>query len=174
MNTNEEQEFTVEIEKSESGTKIRIVGISVSTDKAQFDQAYKLADELYRRIETFDLEIESKKKIQQIKNQVFHLWFQEGNNWKLSASVMEASHRIALSLLRNYPKCITQADVIGETNIAQKTVSNHLGGRVNTTREYFSKCDGGHRLSEDGLNWTIAKVIPNAIDQEMPNKRQEE
>lgn len=174
MNANEEQELTVEIEKSKSGTKIRVVGISASTDEAQFDQAYKLADELYRRIETLDLEIESENKIQQAKNQVSHLWVQEENKWTLSASVTAASHRIALSLLRRYPKCIRQADVIGETNIAQKTVSNHLGGRVETTRKYFSKCDGGHPLSEDGLNWAITKVIPKAISQEMPNKRKEE
>jgi hypothetical protein len=174
MNANEEQELTVEIEKSRSGTKIRVVGISASADKAQFDQAYKLADGLYRRVETLDLEIGSEKKIQQAKNQVSQLWVQEENKWKLSASVTDASRRIALSLLRRYPKCITQADVIGETNIAQKTVSNHLGGRVRTTREYFSKCDGGHRLSEDGLSWAITKVIPKAIGQEMPSKRKEE
>ena len=174
MNTDEEQEFTVEIEKSESGTKIRVVGISVGTDKVQFDQAYKLADELYGRIEMLDLEIGLEKKIQQAKNQVSHLWVQEENKWKLSASVTEASCRIALSLLRRYPKCITQADVIEETNIAQKTVSNHLGERVKTTRKYFSKCAGGHRLSEDGLNWTITKVIPKAIGQEVANRRKEE
>ncbi len=174
MNANEEQELTVEIEKSRSGTKIRVVGISASTDEAQFDQAYKLADELYRRIETLDLEIESENKIQQAKNQVSHLWVQEENKWKLSASVTEASHRIALSLLRSYPKCITQADVIRETNIAQKTVSNHLGGRKKEVRIYFSKCDGGYQLSQDGLNWTITKVIPKAIGQEMPNERKEE
>ena len=162
------EDYEVEIEKSEGAPRIRILGVKVGTSMDKFDQAYKLAAQLSRRARQLDSEVEEEWRARPAKDRVRHLWRQEGDTWKLDSSVPDSTYRIALSLLRRHPACMTQAEVVRETDVPQKTVSNHLGGRRKSVRRYFSECDGGHRLSADGLQWVIDEVIP-AVSDEHPS-----
>lgn len=156
-------DFRVTIEVSKTYTLVRIAGISL-TDDGEFDSVYKKARLLLSRIPQLDKEIEFQIQVQQANSKTAHLWTQEDEVWKLSDTVSDSSHRIALSLLRSYPLPKTQASVVLETGVAQKTVSNHLGGRKKSVRSYFKDSGGGHQLSEEGLRWTIEKIIPEIVN----------
>ena len=150
------EEFIVEIEKCSETTKIRVTGVSGK----RFDQAYKLVSQLCNRAGELDSEIKEELKLRFMKNQTKHLWTQEGTIWKLDESITDTSYRIALSLLRTHPQCKSQVDVVSDTGIPKMTVSNHLSGKVKSTRQYFYACDKGHKLSDEGLLWTLDKATP--------------
>ena len=51
-----------------------------------------------------------------------------------------------------------------ETGVAKTTVGDNLDGKVKATRTFFRKCDKGHGLSEEGLQWISNEVIPSMSD----------
>ena len=164
MNTNQEQELTVEIEKSDVGTRIRIVEVPVSADKTQFDRAYKLVDELYKRISDLDAEIELEGEVHDAKVKAATLWIHENDEVCISESISKNSHRIALSLLRIYPECMQEADVVRETGVPQQTVNRQLCGGTKSVANYFTKCDSGYQLTTTGFNWLIDEVLPQYFE----------
>jgi hypothetical protein len=165
MGDNKEQKFAVEIEKSKYDTKIRVVGISLGADKAQFDCAYKLVDELYKRVSNLDaaIKLDLERAVRDAKAKAATLWIREGDQLGISKTVSENSHRIALSLLQAYPECKKQLVVVTETQLTKQSVSNHLRGYIKSTQLYFEQCEDGNRLSLDGLHWVITEIIPAVV-----------
>lgn len=168
MTEEENDDFLVEIEKDKDGTKIRISGIG----RNEFDSAYRLAVQLTGRVKELDVEIAQEHRFQEMVRKTESLWSQNESTWTLDASISDASRRIALALLKMYPECLKQVDVANMTGIPKKTVSNHLSGKVDSTRDYFDRCAQGHRLSEAGLQWLADKIVP-LISSDM-DKPQEE
>ena len=157
MAEKENDDFLIEIEKSDDVTRIRISGVR----KSEFDHACRLANHLTHRAKELDSEIEEERKLHFVKMQVNHLWTQEDAIWKLDESITDASYRIALSLLRTHPECKKKADVKKETGVAKTTVGDNLDGKVKITGQYFRRCKKGHGLSDEGLQWVFDKIIPS-------------
>ena len=166
MNTKQEQELTVEIEKSDAGTRIRIVEVPVGADKTQFDRAYRLVDELYRRISDLDAEIDLEEEVYETKVKAACLWIHKDDKVCISESISKNSHRIALSLLRVYPECMQEADVVRETGVPRQTVNGQLCGETKSVANYFTKCDSGYRLTTTGFNWLTDAVLPQYVEHE--------
>ena len=137
MTEKENDDFLIDIEKSDDVTRIRISGFK----KNEFDQAYRMATHLTHRAKELDIAIEEENRLSVAKKEVNYLWTQEDTEWKLDEAISDASYRIALALLRTYPQCKKQTDVVKMTKVPQKTVSNHLSGKLDSTRIYFCKCN---------------------------------
>jgi len=159
-----DEEFLIEIEKSQETTRIRVSGVS----PAKFDMAYRSVVNLMKRAKELDAEIEREQEVEIAKKRLDALWTHEGSSWKLSKSVSEGPHKIALSLLRDYPEFKKQVDVVRETGLPQSTVKVHLNGERKSTRRYFCKRDEGYTLSSEGLRWVLNEVIPS-VTQAMSN-----
>ena len=162
---NEREKFTVEIEKSEAATKIRVVEVSVGANKNEFDQAYRLVSELHRRTADLDTEIQLVQRTERARSMVEALWKPEVDTATLSTIVSDKSHRIALVLLRSYPKFMRISDVAREAGIPRETARNQLKGDVEAVAEFFEAQDNGFQLSRAGLDWVIDNVIPLVLDQ---------
>ncbi len=161
---NRREEFTVEIEKSEAGTRIRIVEVSVGANRNVFDQAYRLVSDLHRRTTDLDTEIQLVQRTERARSMVEGLWKPEGDTATLSTIVSDKSHRIALVLLRSYPEFMRISDVAGEAGVPRETVRNQLKGDVEAVAEFFVAQDKGFQLSHAGLDWVIDNVIPLVLD----------
>ncbi len=168
MTENENNDFLIEIEKSDDVTRIRISGVR----KNKFEHAYKLASHLTKRAKELDIEIEEERKLHFAKMQMNHLWTREDALWKLDESITDASYRIALSLLRNHPECKKQVDVVNKTGLAKMTVSDNLSGKVKATRQYFLRYDKGYRLSDEGIQWVFDEIAPfvSSLSNESPSE----
>ncbi len=160
MTEKENDRFLIEIEKSDSVTTIRVSGF----EKNKFDNAYRLTKHFIHRAKELDIEIEEERKLDSMKSQTTHFWTKEGSTWILDESTSNPAYRIALSLLRTHPACKQQVEVKNETGVAKATISENLGGKVESTSEYFYKCEKGHRLSEVGLQWMHDEVIPSILN----------
>ncbi len=155
----EDDEFEIEIEKSGETTRIRISGVS----KSRFDEAYRLATNLTHWIEELNGEIEEEQRLNFMNMQVNHLWTEKDALWKLDESISDPSYRIALSLLRTHPECKQQVEIRNETGVPKTTISDNLGGKVDSTINYFYKCEKGHRLSDVKLQLIHNEIIPSIL-----------
>lgn len=160
LNTDEEQEFTVEIMKSGDGTAIRVVDVITRSGMVKFDAAYRLAAELYERSKDLDAEIHEEVKISKAQAQMECLWISEHNTPIVSPSIKDKSHRIALSLLRSYSFCKQVKDIVSETKMKKTTVIHYLGNKPKALSAIFEECVRGYRLSDKGVAWVIEDVVP--------------
>jgi hypothetical protein len=158
MNENSQPRITIEV--SASGLVIRVENISLS-DTDQFDNAYRTARRLLRRIPHLDQTIEVELVIEEGRLATNHLWTQVDDEFSLAAIPTEPQERIALSLLRVYPQCMRETDIVREISVQQRTANRHLRGERESTREFFSVCEEGYTLTEGGIRWVLNEVIPN-------------
>lgn len=158
MDGNSQPRITIEM--SDSGFIIRVENISPS-DTDQFDNAYRTARRLLGRIPYLNQIIEIELMVEEARLATAHLWAQVGDEFRLSAIPAEPQERIALSLLRVYPQCTRETDIVRETNVKQRTANHHLRGERESTREFFSACEEGYTLTERGVSWVLEEVIPN-------------
>ncbi len=148
------------IEVSTSGVIIRVENISPSNTN-QFDDAYRTARRLLGRIPHLDQTIEVELMVEEGKLATDYLWTQADNEFRLAEIPTEPHERVALSLLRVYPECMREVDIVKETGVRQNTVNRHLTGERKVSQGFFSICDGGYTLSAKGINWVLKEVIPN-------------
>jgi len=150
--------ISVEVTKNE--TVIHVENISLS-ETTQFDEVYKAARRLLERIPLLNKNLESELIIEKGKLSTAHLWIEEENEFKLGKLPKIPEHRIALCLLRNFPLCIKEVDIVKETGVLQKTTNRHLRGERKSSEGFFSACDGGYTLTEAGINWVLDEIILN-------------
>jgi hypothetical protein len=158
MNENNQPRITIEVSTSE--VIIRVENIS-SSDIDQFDNAYRIARRLLGRIPHLDQAIEVELMVEEGKLAIAHLWIQANDEFRLAAIPTQTHERIALSLLRVYPQCRMEVDIVKEIGVLQKTANYHLRGERKSSREFFYTCDKGYTLTNAGINWVLEEVIPN-------------
>ena len=157
---NEDSQPRIIIEVSTSAVVIHVENISPS-DTDQFDDAYRTARRLLGRISHLDQAIEAELMVEEGRLRTGYLWTKVDDEFRLAEAPTEPQERSALSLLRIYPQCMREVDIVRETGVLQKTANRHLRGERETSREFFSVCDGGYTLTEAGINWVLDEVIPN-------------
>lgn len=153
-------EFKIEIEKSESGSLIRVTDVNPKS----FDDAYVLANNLSRRAAELDIKLLDTERIRKAKDSVAFLWVTKGEGKNLSSLVHQRSHRIALSLLDAHPDGKTHSAVVRETGISKATVHTQLTGKIRTVAAYFTKRGNRYVLTDEGLEWVLREVIPFVCD----------
>ena len=156
MTDKTQRDFKIELEKSETGTLIRITDVS----QTNFDNAYRLATDLLDRAANLDSELHQLRLVEQAKNKVAMYWIQDGDTKRISDFISQRSHRIALSLLDGYPEGKVQSQIVKETNISQPTIHIQLSGKVKSVANYFEKRGKRYFLTEAGLDWVLRDVIP--------------
>ena len=156
MTDKTQRDFKIELEKSETGTLIRITDVS----QTNFDNAYRLATDLLDRAANLDSELHQLRLVEQAKNKVAMYWIQDGDTKRISDFISQRSHRIALSLLDGYPEGKVQSQIVKETNISQPTIHIQLSGKVKSVADYFEKRGNRYFLTKAGLDWVLRDVIP--------------
>ena len=156
MTDKTQRDFKIELEKSETGTLIRITDVS----QTNFDNAYRLATDLLDRATNLDSELHQLRLVEQAKNKVAMYWIQDGDTKRISDFISQRSHRIALSLLDVYPEGKIQSQIVKETNISQPTIHIQLSGKVKSVADYFEKRGNCYFLTKTGLDWILRDVIP--------------
>ncbi|MGV9170163.1 MAG: hypothetical protein ACOC38_09520 [Promethearchaeia archaeon] len=58
---------------------------------------------------------------------------------------------IVLSLLDCYPECKQESTIAFEIGGSHPTVSRYLTGDLGNYGQYFEKCNGEYRLTEEGV-----------------------
>jgi len=160
MNTTKDDNFIVEVEISSNGPIVRVTGIPTGSDFTSFDSAYILARKLLHRIKYLETSHELELAMIDLNAKVLHLWTEEDGIFRLSDEPKKNSHRIAFSLLRVYPECRTDADIIKDTGVKQSTANDQLLGKVKTVADYFIPCEKGYTLTKSGIDWLSTDVIP--------------
>lgn len=163
MNTDESNNFNIDIELSSNGPIVRVNGIPIETSYASFDTAYLLARKLLQRIEYIETKYELELAVNDLNAKIQHLWIEEDGILKLYDKPEKKSYRIALSLLRVYPECRIDADIIKDTGVKQSTVNDQLLGKVKSVVDYFVPCEKGYTLTKSGIDWLSTTVIPSII-----------
>ena len=163
MNENSQPRITIEV--STSGVIIRVEDIS-ALDTDQFDVAYRTTRKLLGRITHLDQTIEDELMVEEGRLSTGYLWIQVDDEFRLTEIPTEPQERIALSLLRVYPQCMREIDIVRETGVQQRTANRHLRGERESTRGYFSICDDVYTLTEAGINWVLEEIIPNLNSEE--------
>ena len=156
MTDKTQRDFKIELEKSETGSLIRITDVS----QANFDDAYRLATDLLDRAANLDSELHQLRLVEQARNKVAMYWIQDGDTKRISDFISQRSHRIALSLLDGYPEGKVQSQIVKETNISQPTIHIQLSGKVKSVADYFEKRGNRYFLTKAGLDWVLRDVIP--------------
>lgn len=164
MDTEEIENFNIDIELSSNGPIVRVNGISIEDSYASFDIAYLLARKLLHRIEYIETKHESELVVNDLNTKIQHLWVEEDDILKLSDKPKENSYRIALSLLRVYPECRIDADIIKDTGVKQSTANDQLLGKVKSVADYFAQCEKGYTLTKSGIDWLATDVIPSILE----------
>ncbi|MHA1862789.1 MAG: hypothetical protein ACTSWA_03390 [Candidatus Thorarchaeota archaeon] len=148
------RKFLIDIEKKTESTTIRIKNV----EEERFDDAYLLADEIFKRARILELKIKA-------ESSVISLWLGEEPNQTISDLVTQSSHRIALSLFRVYPKSKSLTQVINETHLPKTTARGHLIGNIKSTTPFFTSDRGAYRLTKEGFDWVLSEVIPFLANQ---------
>ncbi|MGY5881772.1 MAG: hypothetical protein RTV31_16095 [Candidatus Thorarchaeota archaeon] len=151
------QKITVIV--SSTGAVIHSEGLTFTNIDA-FDEVYKKSQLLLSRIPFLDDQVKKIILIGKAKDKVQHFWNIDGENVNLTTSPDKPEYRIALSLLRTYPKCKREIDIVREIGVLQKTANNHLRGDRKATEGFFSVCEGGYSLSDDGIDWIVNTILP--------------
>ncbi len=164
MNTEESNNFNIDIELSSNGPIVRVNAIPIEANYASFDTAYVLARKLLQRIEYIETKHELELAVNALNTKIRHLWIEEDGILKLSDKPKENSYRIALSLLRAYPECRIQADIIKDTGVKKTTVNDQLNGKIKLVADYFVPCEKGYTLTKSGIDWLATDVIPSILE----------
>jgi hypothetical protein len=77
-------------------------------------------------------------------------WIRAENGPKIKDNV-ELPLRIILSLLDSYPECKQGSIIASEINSTHPTVSRYFTGERGNHSQYFERCNGDYRLSEQGV-----------------------
>lgn len=162
MTQKKKQDIRFEIEKTETGTLVRVTEVSFE----EFDEAYVMLLQLSKRITEIDAEFILTQKIQQAKEQLASIWIKSEEEWRVSDLVSQKSHRIAISLLFSYPQEKPEAQIVRETNIPRGSVNAQLSGRVKSVESFFIQSNSGYTLSKEGIAWVLEEVLPFILGME--------
>jgi hypothetical protein len=102
-------------------------------------------------------------KIQGFKLTLNKLWTEEEGTAKVIERVSESTHRVALSLFRNWPNAKRVGDIQDETGLSQGSVSNILAGRQGGRGEWFTQEEDSWNLSEEGLAAISESIAPTYL-----------
>ncbi len=153
--------FSITINKDRDGARISVSNIRMDQEKRQFVTAYRLIHELWSLTQSLDDEIEQHLEILELQREASKLWSEDEN--ELSERVTDNSHKIALSLLKEYPKAVEEAEVVNNVDVKQPTANANLRGQVKGTKDYFKELKGGYQLTKAGIEWLKSSVIPTYI-----------
>ena len=143
MTSEQIRNLRIRISREVEGTHVEI---SLDNED-QLGKAYELLVRHCRNIE-----------IQSLKLSLGKLWDGEKDSVSISEIVSESTHRVALSLLRNWPIVKRVGDIQDETGLSQGPVSNILAGRQGGMGEWFTQEKDCWNLSPMGLA-AIAEII---------------
>lgn len=149
MKRQNKQEWSVEVEKKNGSTLIRIGNVNVE----QFEEAYLLAEDLLEK----SIMLEKKSRAEK---SVKSLWVKEKGKTRLSDIVGQSTHRLALSLFMVYPKSKALEEILEETGLSRPTVYRYLGGHRKSVADYFDGESGEYRLTEKGFQWVLNELVP--------------
>jgi hypothetical protein len=89
-------------------------------------------------------------------------WRKTGGEWKV-AGIRKEACRIALVLLRAYPRPLTQGEISHETDLHSGSVSRILTGARGEYTSYFENHGNTWQFSDEGVYWMIEKVVPGLL-----------
>ena len=149
----------------------------VSANSASVKSPQKIQDQILRvlkvlpkkhPVQSIDYVTEElDEMIKRAKRGTTHLWRREDGHWFVHANAGPfedrgikseysiSPYRIMVSLLRAYPDCRTLQEIASETGLAKSSISQIITGKRHDHSQYFSKCQRGFRLSDDGLYYFI-------------------
>ncbi|MHA1862788.1 MAG: hypothetical protein ACTSWA_03385 [Candidatus Thorarchaeota archaeon] len=119
------------------------------TDESEFAEAYALLKKLCQRA-----------GIEKVRDKIKTLWISDGASRQINESVSNGVHRVALSLLENWPECKRPKSIQDDTGLSSGSVSNILVGRQGNCNDWFMKCDEGWTLSQQGISNILDTLIP--------------
>lgn len=147
---------------------------SVKSPRKVQDQILRVLKDLPKKhpIQSIDYVTEElDEMIKRVKKGTTHFWRREDGHWSVHVNdgPLEAlgikpkdsmaPYRIMVSLLRAYPDCRTLQEIASETGLVKSAISRIIGGKRHDHSQYFSKCERGFRLSDDGLYYFIEEEI---------------
>lgn len=116
--------------------------------------AFEKLDHLYRAATA----VQTKKKAAQ-------LWEVIDGSRRVSEQIADSGHRVALSLLDDWPDSKANADLVRETGLSRAGVYDQLTGRRGDKGLWFEEDGELYRLSEHGVSETIA-FVSSTVSQE--------
>ncbi|MHA1863233.1 MAG: hypothetical protein ACTSWA_05640 [Candidatus Thorarchaeota archaeon] len=129
--------------------KVNDVQIEVWIDSEdEFREGYRLLNRLCLRSEIEDLRLNIER-----------VWIRDTEGKQIDGTVTESVHRVALSLLEEWPEPKSVSDTQNETGLSQGSVSNILAGRKGGARNWFTKQGELWNLSTIGMS-----EVRNLID----------
>ena len=161
MTKEKDTDFGIELEKARDGScVIRIMNVT----EANFERAYRLADNLLKQAGNIDSELVKLQRVEQARSKVAMYWITREKTRRISDFVSQRSHRIALSLLDAYPDGKTQSQIVEETGVSQPTIHTQLSGKVRSVADYFEQQGRKYFLTEEGVDWLLKEVVPFVSD----------
>ncbi len=133
--------------------KVNDVQIEVWIDSEDgFREGYVLLNRLCLRSE-----------IEELRLNIEGVWIRDTEGKRIDETITESVHRVALSLLEDWPEPKTVSDAQNETGLSQGSVSNILAGRQGGAGEWFTKQGELWNLSTKGVSEVrnLINSIPN-------------
>lgn len=144
-----------------------------------FAQPGETSEGVYERLNAICKDIELLEIENKLRNQVentvtgFNRHFNLGDDDSLTnTGITSDYHRVVISLLRNYDRCMGATEVAEEWGgINTGNVSRVFRASRKSTEKYkghFGKCeDGGYRFTKIGLDYVLKQEIPEILGHEI-------
>ncbi len=126
--------------------------------------------DLYSRLNAICTAIQTQTALEEaIKKIIDHYQLTDGNLTK--TGINSDYHRVMLSLILNFNKCLGATDVSNEWGgINTGNVSRVFTGSKESTAKYighFEKCkDTGYRFTEEGLVYALRTGVPEILNEQ--------
>jgi hypothetical protein len=121
--------------------KVNDIQIEIWIDSEnEFREGYALLNRLCLRAE-----------IEELRLDIERVWIRDTEGKRIDETITESIHRVALSLLEDWPKSKSVSDTQKETRLSQGSVSNILAGRQGGAGDWFAKQGELWNLSTKGV-----------------------
>ncbi|MHA2322402.1 MAG: hypothetical protein ACXACG_12190 [Candidatus Thorarchaeota archaeon] len=135
--------------------KVNDVQIEVWIDSEnEFREGYALLNRLCLRAEIEELRLHTER-----------VWIRDIEGKRIDETITESVHRVALSLLEDWPEPKSVSDTQNETRLSQGSVSNILAGRQGGAGDWFVKQGELWNLSTKGVS-EVRNLITSILSKE--------